>query len=304
MPVPAVAPPSGGGGGGGGGGSAGVVLATPTLALGGLELNRVDEYGVEWVCTGLDGWEGFTANGPLDQLSGDHGAGAGEQFLTERVLTLAGQLRASDPQSRAAAVERFARYVPLNFEGTVLRVDETPAKQTEVRISGSVSVDSVDDRAIFTLGLTARDPRKYATGVFQASAVLTEFVTGLVPPLTPPLLLPEAPNGDLMSLSNDGNFPTGAQMRIFGPVARPRVTRQDTGQALWWDVTVDAGQFLDVDTRLRQAWLEGSAYRPAGFGSSWFAVPPGGCVVGFTGDPVPGVSGAGAVTVETRSAWL
>lgn len=69
---------------------------------------------------------------------------------------------------------------------------------------------------------------------------------GTVPPPTMPMALGGNTGGSL-SLSNGGNgiyYPTA---RIFGPVENPALRNDTLNKELRFDITLDAGEYLDID---------------------------------------------------------
>src|SRR5690606_27793991 len=81
--------------------------------------------------------------------------------------------------------------------------------------------------------------------------------------LTVPFTIPAQVSAGRATLVNAGTSDVGLRLRIDGPVVEPRVTLlTDQGTAvLRLNLTVGAGQWLDIDTAARTVYLNGVASR-------------------------------------------
>lgn len=105
-------------------------------------------------------------------------------------------------------------------------------------------------------------------------------------------------------LMNVGNEAANYVATFTGPLTKPRLTLQDTGEFLEFDITLAAGQQLVVDTKSRTALLGGSASRinTLTLGSTWWLIPPGfnGSTVNFTAASFS----EGTASLEHRATYL
>jgi hypothetical protein len=120
-----------------------------------------------------------------------------------------------------------------------------------------------DGTAWVSAAFVALDPRIYA-GVLSSTGLvgLTQFAAGLVVPLSVPFHLAGTLSGGTTTLVNAGTTATGLVVRIDGPVDTPRLALQapdGTTQQLQFDLSLAAGQWLDVDSVSRTALLNGLA---------------------------------------------
>lgn len=97
--------------------------------------------------------------------------------------------------------------------------------------------------------------------------------------------------------------------KVAGPITNPRVTC-GTG-ALNFDGSLDASQYIVIDSLNRNVWLNGdtasSWYSHLKAGSSWWSLPASGSsTVALYDDGIRTGSGssAGVLTFQYRSAWL
>jgi hypothetical protein len=105
------------------------------------------------------------------------------------------------------------------------------------------------------------------------------------------------------SAYNNGNKPADATIRIDGPVVNPTVVRDQSGDALAFNLTVAAGDYLTINLRNRTVLLNGSANRRSALlgTSKWFLLQPGANSILFLG--TAGVGGTPSMTVTYRSAY-
>jgi len=134
------------------------------VSIGGLILNTIDENGVVWVCTGIDGWW----NHPEPEVRDiPRGYGDGSYDVRGRYqarqITLNGVFLVPDPSYVPAARDRLIRETDLVYVGDWLRTNENPTKASYVRLSGRPEISTVNarGRTEFSIGLRASDPLKY-----------------------------------------------------------------------------------------------------------------------------------------------
>jgi hypothetical protein len=134
------------------------------IRLGNLVLNTIDEAGVVWICTDIEGWWEFP-DPELPSLVRGWGDGSYDARgrWNSRMITLKGTFLTQDPSQVPAARAKLIEAADLVYEGGLLIVNEEPAKSAFVRLSDSPDIKTVTPRGRteFSLGLRAADPIKY-----------------------------------------------------------------------------------------------------------------------------------------------
>jgi hypothetical protein len=134
------------------------------VKLGDLVLNTIDNDGVVWVCTDVDGWWNLP-DPELPELIrgwGDGSYDARGRFAS-RNITLKGTFLTQDASQVPAARAKLIEAANLVYKGGWLVVEEEPAKGAFVRLSGRPEIATVNarGRTEFSIGLKAADPIKY-----------------------------------------------------------------------------------------------------------------------------------------------
>ncbi|MFF9124352.1 phage distal tail protein [Streptomyces sp. NPDC014889] len=90
---------------------------------------------------------------------------------------------------------------------------------------------------------------------------------------------------------NAGGSPAYPVLRLDGPVANPAIEQVTTGGSLVIDATLQAGEYLLIDTRSRAVLLMGSSPRRSWVrgGSSWPLLRPGHNELAYRGNALPGI---------------
>jgi hypothetical protein len=134
------------------------------VSIGGLILNTVDENGVVWICTDIEGWwvhpEPEVRDIPRGWGDGSYDVRGRYQA---RQITLNGVFLVPDPSYVAQARAKLIKETDLVYVGDWLRTDESPTKVSYVRLSGRPEITTVNSRGRteFSIGLRAADPLKY-----------------------------------------------------------------------------------------------------------------------------------------------
>lgn len=125
--------------------------------------------------------------------------------------------------------------------------------------------------------------------------------------LTHPFTIPGYLVGGELTLENTGTTSTGLTVRIDGPAPGPRLVliRADgTVQSIAFDLTLAAGQWLEVDTAARTALLNGLASANQRGVASWdmdpYPVQPGINTLRFASSAY---NATAQITTGHRSAW-
>jgi hypothetical protein len=135
------------------------------IRLGDFVFNRIDEYGVVWVVTDVNGWN----NLPDVQMQNfDRGWGDGS-FVSygrygAREITIAGSFLVQDVDTQLEkARERLIKAINLVKTENWLIMNETTPKGVKVRLSASPDISTVNPRGRtdFSFTLIASDPIKY-----------------------------------------------------------------------------------------------------------------------------------------------
>lgn len=281
------------------------LLTEPLVWLGDLPLNVEDDYGVEWIVTGLSGWSGSPSGTvEITARTGDHGGWASPNYLKERVLELSGAVIAPNRPALVAAIDRLIGSVGLGE--TTLRVAEGGLdRQAAVVRSGEVLVDASTRSATWSVPLTAPDPRRYSTAVGTGSTGLPSTTGGLTLPTAPPLLLDAVTVRGQIDAANDGTIPTRPLFTVSGPVVQPQIITlypDGTVATLSYSDTLNDGDQLVIDTDAHTAMLNGTASRRRYLSGTWPEIPAG-APVAFQFRASSYDSDA-LLTAEWRSAWM
>ena len=135
-----------------------------------------------------------------------------------------------------------------------------------------------------TIEFAATDPRWHAddsTGLVMPLDISDDgqgFKAPVVAPITTGVSNPAERPGWVF---NDGDLPAWPTLRIDGPVTNPKVWIVETGRYLQFQITLAAGEYVDVDTRPGTRWVlrngSGNAAPAVTSGSrlDLFQIPPG-----------------------------
>ena len=147
----------------------------------------------------------------------------------------------------------------------------------------------------------ALDPKIYAGLETVLSTGLPSTSGGLTWPVTWPVTWNAVVTSGVLQAVNAGKTATRPRLVIYGPCSGPRVTLTGTGESLAWNLTLTAGQWLDVDTDRRTSLLNGQVSRSGQMTSrQWFELLPGISEIAFGADAyTPDAS----LVVAYRSAW-
>jgi hypothetical protein len=152
--------------------------------------------------------------------------------------------------------------------------------------------------AICRCAFRALDPLIYSGSEQQVVLGLPSSVGGLTVPFTVPFVIDAVVTSGRATITNSGTARTGLVLRIDGPVVQPRVTLD--GQVLRFNGTLTAGQWLDIDTKARTAYLQGTVSRRGAVSGEWFLLQPGSSEIAFD---AAAYDAAATLTVTWRSAY-
>jgi hypothetical protein len=270
------------------------------IVLGDLVLNGVDENGVVWVCTGIDGWW----NHPEPEMRDFPRGFADGSFdvrgrWNARDITLEGVFLTPDPSLVPIARDTLIRATSLVYTGAWLRTYEDPPRASYVRLSGRPEIETVNarGRTEFSIGLRAADPIKYEwsdddpegysiveIGCENASTGATG--TGTV--------------------NNIGNTDVTAIFEIQGPLTGPATLQNlTTGQLMLIIDSIPAGSFLEIDTYYREVALDGEVDGSRSIVDTlvdWISLKPGQNSIVFSDEG--NANSTATVRIYYRSGWI
>jgi len=279
------------------------------ITLGSIELNGSDW---RWVCDEMSGWEGSAA---LDVVivprGAGHGAFAGADWLSrERYITIGG---AVVTESRAAAQLAQDQLLGV-LSGTITLTRN--GRRVWVQLYDQAELDLITARGFrFVIPLVALDPFKYepSAQVAQAGAWAGSvyyyvyasnartYTTNARTYLTSQLS--ESGYPEAAVIVNAGNVDSQRMtITVNGPLIAGdwHVENATTGEELWADVTLAAGQSLTLDCRELTAELDGQHVESAVYGD-WLKLVPGDNVLRLS----TGTASleTAYMTVRAHSAW-
>ena len=192
------------------------------VSLGSLVLNTIDEDGVVWICTDIEGWW----NHPEPEVKDlPRGYGDGSYDVRGRYqarqLTLSGVFLVPDASYVAAARSKLIANTDLVYVGDWLRTNENPTKASYVRLSGRPDIKTVNarGRTEFSIGLRAPDPLKYEWYAGDELGYRSVVIPGKSG--TP------AVSGE-GSVVNTGNAYAPVVLQVTGPLTGPGVIQNIT----------------------------------------------------------------------------
>jgi len=186
------------------------------ISLNDFVFNRIDEFGVVWVITNIEGW--WTMPSPdIPDFKRGWGDGAYDVQgrYNARDLTLEGVFLTSDPSLVSAARNRLVSAINLVRGGAWLKTNENPTKASFVRLSGEVNIETVNarGRTEFSIGLRAADPIKYEWNDVDNDGYRTREV--LAKSAASPV------RTGAVTVENIGNYPVATYLTVEGPIVGP-----------------------------------------------------------------------------------
>lgn len=108
--------------------------------------------------------------------------------------------------------------------------------------------------------------------------------------------------GGIIAAENMGTFSTPLVFRIDGPCVDPVIENSTTGHTLALSYTLNAGEYLLIDTETRSVMLNGTASRYSDLTSTstWWDLPPGISNIVFRA----ATTDVAQLTITWRSAWV
>lgn len=228
------------------------------INLNGLILNTIDEDGIVWVCTGIDGWWGQSSSEVQDL---PRGLGDGSYDVvgryTARQINLTGSILPPSPSYIDAARNKLVKAIDLVRKNGWLLADEAPVKGALVRLSGQPSIDVVNARGRmeFSIGLRAPDPIKYHYDLTKADGYTSATITA----------------GGSATLTNTGNTNVCVLMTATGPfTAGSRIKNTTTNQTITMITALSAaGASVGTVTAAERVTTDGVKYATVSLASTY-----------------------------------
>ena len=280
----------------------GVTIGSTHLHWKTLPGGTVDEYGVDWGLTGLDGWfDGWEGSGTVDQRTQADGAWVSPQYASGRIVHINGTISAPSWDAATQAWDRLLAGLPFRqLSAMTVSTGEgaVPEQMALIRQHEKpILSNRFKGRAEMSLSVIAPDPRKYDATSRNTSLVLPLLTGGIAPPLTPPITVTGSTSRSQVTLTNDGNITTYPSLVVVGPCPPATIANLTTGEALRIVDAVPADQSLVIDVLNGTATNGGQARRVLG---SWWGLVPGVNEVALTAD---GYDAGAQLLVSYRSAW-
>jgi Phage tail protein/Carbohydrate binding domain len=192
------------------------------ISLGSLILNTIDENGVVWVCTDIEGWWNHPEP-DIDDIPRGYGDGSYDVRgrYQARQLTLNGVFLVPDASYVAAARSKLIENTDLVYTGNWLITNENPPKASYVRLSGRPEINTVNPRGRteFSIGLRAPDPLKYEWFAGNELGYRSVVIPGQS---ASPVVTGQG------SVVNTGNAYAPVVLEITGPLTGPGVIQNVT----------------------------------------------------------------------------
>ena len=135
------------------------------IILGDFIFNTIDEFGVTWVISDIEGWwQHPSAEVPDIERGWGDGSYDVQGKYVARSLELSGTFLVPDPSLVEAARDRLIAATNLVYKGAWLKTGNNPIRASFVRLAGDVEINTVNarGRTEFSIPLRAPDPIKYA----------------------------------------------------------------------------------------------------------------------------------------------
>jgi hypothetical protein len=226
------------------------------ISIGGLTLNTIDENGVVWVCTDLEGWWTIPDT-ELPDLPRGWGDGSYDSRgrYSSRLISLEGAFLTQDPDQVPIARNKLVEAIDLVYSGGDLIVNEAPDKISFVRLMSKPLINTVNarGRTEFSVMLKASDPIKYEYLEDDEALIESGYRTKTIA------------NGVATVFNNAGNTRTPVIIELAGPIpAGSTVTNSieytdpnvdDVVEPITIVKEVPSGSTLELDTLNREAIL-------------------------------------------------
>jgi phage-related protein len=261
----------------------------------------------------------ITVDGFLDQPDirvdsserlGDHGSFVFGNFLTERTITMTGDVTGdTDHEFISNVYAMKAAMLPTNVEiplrGHIPGAGTLVSFCIPVRYNLPTNFETGIHYGLWAMQFIAGDPRIYDDDVQQVfsgasysygmhfshefGSTGVDFLGGV--------------DGSV-SVTNEGIFPTPPIIDIYGPCSNPQVINITQSKMIRLNTTLAEGDVVTFDFDAKTIFLNGdsSVYSSLDDASEWWELPPGETTVQFRIDDVG--PGTAQMRLAFRSAWV
>ena len=196
------------------------------IVLGNFVFNTIDEFGVIWVITNIEGWWN-PPSAEMPDITRGYGDGSYDfQGRYEaRELTLEGVFLTKDPSLVEAARDRLIEATNLVYKGAWLITGTDPKRASFVRLSGDIDIETTNarGRTEFSIGLRAADPIKYEWNDSEPDGYTVVEILGKN--------LVSGESG-VQIINNIGNYDVPVYLEVVGPVTSPATIFNRTREEL------------------------------------------------------------------------
>ncbi len=185
------------------------------IVLGDFIFNTIDEFGVVWVVTDIEGWWSMPS-AEMPNIARGFGDGSYDVQgrYNARDLILRGTFLVQSPSQVEAARDRLIAACDLVYKGVWLKTGNDPIRASFVRLSGEVQIqtENARGRTNFEIGLRAADPIKYSwndaspDGYNVAEIPAKNITIGY---------------DGTGTVTNIGNYPVPCIFEVSGPITSP-----------------------------------------------------------------------------------
>jgi hypothetical protein len=147
----------------------------------------------------------------------------------------------------------------------------------------------------------AEDPRIYSSELVDVEVVQSGVtVAGMGFPHDLPYGFGDVVDPETVNLVNQGNRPTPVKFIVNGPVVTPDIVNETTGQTLRVNITLDVGEYLEIDTQYHTVLLNGSVNRRGLLEEpNWFFLQKGDNFIRLRA----ATAGSATMAAQYRHAW-
>lgn len=248
--------------------------------LDGIVWNARDADGVEWIVNrDADWWS--PPNRRVNHLERPlaDGYGRSRSFASVRVLTFEGCMTAPTRALRDARLDQLAAMFADGALHSLTGPGVDGQYELLVEYTDRPDIDPLNSTSVrWQMTLIAPDPLKksvteYTTGQIE----LPSTTGGLTFPFTAPFTFDATVTAGSALVTNGGTADIGLLIRIDGPATNPHITlaRGTDVQTLRCNLTVDAGQWLTIDTAARTVMLNDLVSRRGAVSGDFPILTPG-----------------------------
>lgn len=279
----------------------GTILQVPYGDANGVPLNKVDDYGVEWLWSDIEGWDGPEAATQFTQRTAQDGSWSGTPLYAQRAMTLSGGVWCDSPERLRDAHDRLM--AAITKEPFQLKVDEHGLERfVTVQRVGAVTWNYYTSTgASWSFQVVATDPRKYSTELSTATIYLGSVDGGFSLPFSLPFSIDATITTDTISALNRGNIDAPLTLQFHGPVTNPILSQPTLDRQVQINLPLGGDQFVDVLTDTHKVLLGGTTSRLYAKEGDWLSLPPGNTDLRFLAESY---DSSAFVNVTWRSTWI